>query len=124
MAFDKRAARLGLDDEASDELFELYRVQKPTDPGAWFEKKSKLFKLTTTTANADPTKTPAEPPISNKGSPAPGDTRDIDYIVAENPIGASRVEIERLVAKHGEAKARRMLVEAGQRKAANIKVTI
>jgi hypothetical protein len=67
--FDRKAAKLGLDDEASDDLFDLYKAQRPTDVGAWFETKAGRFakgtvsQSTTTTPNNQqlPTAEPAKP---------------------------------------------------------------
>lgn len=131
MSFDKRAAKLGIDDDTADDLFELYKVQRPEDPSAWFEKKSKVFKLTNATSQqtttTDPTKTatvqPSGPPISDKGSPAPASV-DFERSLADNPFGFGGVDKERLIAKHGKEKGTRMWMEAAERKAGSIKVTI
>jgi hypothetical protein len=65
----------------------------------------------------------AQPPISDKGSPAPGGVLDWEREYAENPIGMSSAARQRMDAKYGADKARRMRVEAAQRQAETIKVT-
>src|SRR3990167_7970610 len=37
--FDKRASKRGIDDTVSEELFEIYKAQKPSNADEWFEKK-------------------------------------------------------------------------------------
>lgn len=81
------------------------------------------------TTNAEPATapvvpaSPAQPPISDKGSPAPGGVLDWEREFAENPIGMSAAARQRMDAKYGADKARRMRLEAAQRQAENIKVT-
>ena len=66
---------------------------------------------------------PAQPPISDKGSPAPGGVLDWEREFAENPIGMSAAARQRMDAKYGVEKARRMRVEAAQRQAEQIRVS-
>jgi hypothetical protein len=66
---------------------------------------------------------PVQPPISDKGSPAPGGVLDWEREFSENPIGMSAAARQRMDAKYGAEKARRMRVEAAQRQAELIKVT-
>lgn len=66
---------------------------------------------------------PVQPPISDKGSPAPGGVLDWEREFAENPIGMSSAARQRMDAKYGAEKARRMRVEAAQRQAELIKVS-
>lgn len=70
-AFDKRVAKLGLSDEAADDMFSLHQLQKPTDQAAWIESKSKLFvngasvpinPQPNTTTTTEPAKQPAAAP--------------------------------------------------------------
>lgn len=137
-AFDKRAAKLGIDDDAADDLFELYRVQRPDDLGTWLDGKVKRFGLkpgTTNNPNPNPQLPPGTnvipqpassaqtPPISDKGAPAPGGANDFERSLLENPIGFSGVDRERLVAKYGEAKATQMWMDAARGKAASIRIT-
>lgn len=65
----------------------------------------------------------AAQPISDKGSPAPGGVLDWEREYAENPIGMSSAARQRMDAKYGPEKARRMRIEAAQRQAEVIKVT-
>lgn len=62
-------------------------------------------------------------PASDKGSPAPGGVLDWEREFAENPIGMSPAARQRMDAKYGADKARRMRVEAGLARAAQIRVT-
>lgn len=41
--FDKRAAKFEMSDETADDLFQLYKAQKPTDATAWFGTKAQQF---------------------------------------------------------------------------------
>jgi hypothetical protein len=66
---------------------------------------------------------PAQPPISDKGSPAPGGVLDWEREYAENPIGMSPAARQRMDAKYGAEKARKMRLEAAQRQAEQIRVT-
>ena len=76
-----------------------------------------------TTAPAQPAPVSTAPPISDKGSPAPGGVLDWEREYAENPIGMSSAARQRMDAKYGAEKARRMRVEAAQRQAETIRVT-
>lgn len=62
-AFDKRAAKRGLDEPIADELFEIFKVQRPSDTDDWFEKKSALFGF-------KPPGTPAAPTAATPPAPA------------------------------------------------------
>jgi hypothetical protein len=76
----------------------------------------------TTTAPAPPVPGATAQPLSDKGSPAPGGVLDWEREFAENPIGMSSAARQRMDAKYGVEKARRMRLEAGQRQAEAIKV--
>lgn len=118
--FDKQALRRGLSDDAADDLFELYKVQKPTDDENWFTEREKRLGLkqpatqpqpsTTTTAPAQPQ--PSGPPLSDKGSPAPGGVVNWEREYAENPGFMSAAARAAMDAKYGHEKARRMRIEA------------
>lgn len=85
-----------------------------------------LAKATTTTQSAPaPTiaTAPVTAPISDKGSPAPGGVLDWEAEFASNPIGMSAAARQRMDAKYGAEKARRMRLEAAQVQAERIKVT-
>lgn len=64
------------------------------------------------------------PPISDKGSPAPGSATNWEREFAENPIGMSPAARAAMDAKHGVEKGRRMRIEAAQRQGENIRVTV
>lgn len=135
-AFDKRASRRGLTDEVSDELFEIFKAQRPADPDAWFEKKSALFGFRPASGQspAAPTAQPATTatasaqssgqPISDKGSPAPGGTVMWQRELAEKPFAMSPAARAQMDAEHGPDKARRMRVEAAQAMGDRIRVVV
>lgn len=85
-----------------------------------------LAKAPTSTAQPQVTTT-VQPsnaqPASDKGSPAPGGVLDWEREFAENPIGMSSAARQRMDAKHGAEKARRMRIEAAQAQAERIRVT-
>lgn len=59
--FDKQASRRGIDDAAADDLFELFKVQKPSDETQWFEEKGARFGFTKpSTPTAVTVATPSE----------------------------------------------------------------
>ena len=73
--FDRRASKLGLDDEASDDLFDLYKAQRPSDLGAWFDGKAARFTSKGTVSqppsilnqpNAEAAKPPAAAPSTSQ----------------------------------------------------------
>ena len=124
--FDKHAAKNGIDDDATEDLFALYKMQKPADDSEWFDRKKKVLGLKASTTGAgagNPPPLPVTPPISDKGSPAPGGVLDWERELAENPIGMSAAAFQRMVAKHGSGEAWRLRIEASNRQAAAIKVT-
>lgn len=119
-AFDKRAARRGLGDEVSEELFEIFKVQKPADPDEWFERKSTLFGFkapgqstaaptapTATEHKAPPatTATTAQANISDRGPAASSNARDFEGIFDTDPLRSTPDDFNRLVVKHGREKA-------------------
>lgn len=54
-AFDKHAARLGLEPAVEEDLWTLYDAQRPTDAVAWFESKQKMLGLKgSQSVNQDP----------------------------------------------------------------------
>lgn len=122
--FDKRAAKRGLDDDAADDLFELYKVHKPTDDEHWFSEREKRLGLkqatatpatppaTSTTVTAPAQPAPSGPPLSDKGSPAPGGVVNWEREFAENPGFMSPAARAAMDAKYGIEKARRMRIDA------------
>lgn len=74
------------------------------------------------TAPAQPAPVSTAPPLSDKGSPAPGGVLDWEREFAENPIGMSSAARQRMDAKYGAEKARRMRIEASARQAEQIRV--
>lgn len=65
--FDKHAARLGLSDDLSEDLFELSKSQRPENVGEWLASKAERFNLkpapapSTASAATTPTAAPSEP---------------------------------------------------------------
>jgi hypothetical protein len=117
-AFEKRAAKLNLDDETADELFEVYKAKPPEDPAAWFEKKGKLFapKSSTNDTTPAPSSTQAtkeaQRPAAAPTAPAKVDTPtsgglvdlwhlSLDQLNALGPEGTRR-EYEKALAVGGQ----------------------
>lgn len=135
MRFDRHALRRGVDDDKIDDLFALFKVQKPADDGQWFDEKAARFGFnkgqsaapTAQTASATAPNVPVPPvgpPISDKGSPAPGGVTNWEREFAENPIGMSAAARALMDAKHGVEVARRMRVEAATARQGHIRVTV
>jgi hypothetical protein len=109
------------------------KAENPDDIAGWTKTYLEDFGLLKNGANPSQATTqidpkmlsgPQQPPISDKGAPAPGNVGDFERETVENPIGIATATFERLAAKHGEEKARTMLMDAARAKAANIKVTV
>jgi hypothetical protein len=135
MRFEKQAAKRGVDDAAAEDLFALYKVQKPADDTVWFDEKAARFGFnkgqsaapTAPTASATAPLVPVPPvgpPISDKGSPAPGSMVSYERELAENPVGMSSAAYALMVTKLGEEKARRTRVEAAMARQGNMRVTV
>lgn len=135
MRFERQATKRGVDDDATEDLFQLYKVQKPADDSAWFDQKAARFGFnkgqpaaptaaTATQATVPQVTQPAGPPISDKGSPAPGGVTNWEREFAENPVGMSAAARSLMDAKFGVEKARRMRVEAAQNVQGNMRVTV
>lgn len=75
--FDKHAARLGLSDDAAEDLFTLSKSQKPTDVGEWLEAKAARFGIKPAPSSTQPTQTthaapgvdPVKPPAAAPAAP-------------------------------------------------------
>jgi hypothetical protein len=76
------------------------------------------------TQSAQPQVLPTTPPISDKGSPAPGGAVNWEREFAESPLSMSPAAKALMNAKHGEEKARKMRVDAAQAQLSKIKVTL
>jgi hypothetical protein len=74
MRFDKQALKRGVDDSAAEDLFQLFKVQKPADDAAWFEEKSERFgfKGKTAAPTAAPATATTAPVEAPKPAAAPG----------------------------------------------------
>ncbi len=72
VAFERVALKSGVADEAVDDLFALYDVQKPSDPKQWLEEKTKLLGIkSTATPTATPVaQVPAVPPAVAERAPS------------------------------------------------------
>lgn len=117
--FDKQALRRGISDEAADDLFDLYKAHKPTDDENWFAEREKRLVLkqaatppATSTPALVPQPAPNGPPLSDKGSPAPGGVVNWEREFAENPGFMSTAARAAMDAKYGVDKARRMRIDA------------
>lgn len=111
--FEKGARKLGLQDDAADALFDIYKAQRPPNAGEWFERMGTVFGLgskqttTTTTTTAPTTEAPKPPP----GAPRPPSNVDplttgglvdifnlpIDQVIRMGPQGL-RAEQEKILA--------------------------
>lgn len=126
--FDRLFVRSGIADDAEQDVFDLYKSQKPTDKQAWFETKKKTFGAkqsqteTTTTVITAPNGTPNTPPISDKGSPAPSGVVGWRLELAQNPIGMSAAARQQMNAELGEDKARKQRLEASKGQADRTRV--
>ncbi len=67
-AFDKRVAKLALPEDRADDLFLLFKAQRPEDPTAWVETKVKGFGWNVQTQPTTPA--PAATPASPATAPA------------------------------------------------------
>lgn len=123
--FDKRAAKRGLDDDAAEDLFELYKAQKPTDDENWFAEREKRLGLKKQSSTSPPSQpstpiqpvvvTPSAAPISDRGSPAPAQPVGWRLELAQNPLKMSQGARAAMDAELGVEKARRQRIEAAQR---------
>lgn len=133
--FDKQALKRGVDDARAEDLFALFKMQKPANDTVWFDEKAALWGFdkgqsaaptapTAATAAPNVAVPPAGPPISDKGSPAPGGVTNWEREFAENPVGMSQAARALMDAKYGVEKARRMRVEAATERQGHIRVTV
>lgn len=83
-----------------------------------------LVKAPTTTAQAPAAlpSAPAQPPISDKGAPAPGGVLDWQRELQDRPMTMSAAAIARMEADLGVDPARRKRLEAAQRQASTLRV--
>lgn len=94
----------------------LLAAEKPDDVSAWVSSFVTDMGLvrptepTTTSAPAQPA--PSGPPLSDKGSPAPGGVVNWEREFAENPGFMSAAARAAMDAKYGVDKARRMRIDA------------
>jgi hypothetical protein len=70
-SFDRLAIRAGLEDEAADDLFDLYRTQRPENLHEWFGKKVKAFGLKSGTPAEPETSTASGAPAAPGANPKP-----------------------------------------------------
>lgn len=132
--FDKRALKRGYDDDAADDLFELYKVQKPTDDEQWFaerEKRLGLKPVTTATPPATQPPTtlvaptvPNTAPISDRGAPTPNGVNGWQYELSTNPMNMSPGNKAAMNLELGEEVARKRRLAAAQAQAQRMTVVI
>ncbi len=131
--FDKRAAKRGIDDDAADDLFELYKAHKPTDDENWFTEREKRLGLkqvlvppqqpsTPTTASVPVV--PSAAPISDRGSPAPNGATGWKYEIVTNPMSMSAGSRSAMDAELGVEKARKQRLDAARAQAERLQVVI
>jgi hypothetical protein len=121
--FDRLAIKAGIDDATADDLFDLFKAQRPADPHAWIGEKAQRFGLgrkpapSTTTVSTQasapvpgqPAPTPAPVRVApTLNAPAPGDQRDAEAVLLNRPLDANGHDFDRLVAIHGPDKAMQM----------------
>jgi hypothetical protein len=126
--FDKQALRRGFDDAAADDLFDLYRVQKPADDETWFAEREKRLGLKrpaqpSTPAAPEVTLVPNTAPISDRGSPAPAGAVGWKFEM-NNPVGMSKAARDQMDAELGREKAVKMRLEASREQASRLRVTV
>lgn len=133
--FDKHALRRGLSDEAADDLFDLYRVQKPSDDEQWFGEREKRLglKQPPSTPPASQTTTTAPvvqvvantAPISDHGAPAQQGSIGWRYALAHRPMSMTKAEIAQMDAEIGDPdKARKQRLTAANAQAQNLRVVV
>lgn len=122
--FDRAAIKAGIDDEAADDWFDLFKAQRPPDPAAWIADKQRKFGIGRSSTTTQPaiennkqapaqTTAPAQAPkpttnITDRGPAAAGDALDAEAIYDSRPLESTADDFERLALKHGRAKAHEM----------------
>lgn len=129
------AMRAGWDDEQTEDLFDLYKAQRPQDLASWIQDKARKFGPSRATptqpttqqqaASATPPATqPSNPqPLSDKGPPAPNHHSPWKLEFQENPIGMSVAARRAMDAELGADRARSMRLDAARQRADGIRVT-
>jgi hypothetical protein len=133
--FDKKTAKLDLDEETSGELFELYKGKPESERDKWLEKRAKVYAgrgidTSTTNANSQQSKTgesnaskanDMSSTISDKGA-AGAAAVDVDAKLKERPRELSASEITTLQEKHGVEKANDMIKDSVLASLKNVKL--
>jgi hypothetical protein len=136
--FDKRAAKRGFDDDAADDLFDLYKVQKPADDEQWFAERERRLGLkaatspTTQPVTQTPTTsapavavTPNTAPISDRGSPAPtGAVGWRHELQMAGALGMSKAGREQMDAELGAEVARKQRLALANTQLARMQVHV
>jgi hypothetical protein len=117
------AAKAGMDDALTDDMFDLFKLQRPEDPAGWIASKAQKFGIgrksesapilspvQTTQQPAQPAAAP-RPNISDRGSASPVDTRDSEGVVHTRPLESTGHDVDALILKHGRAKGLQMFQE-------------
>lgn len=96
--FDRRAMKLGIDDDAADDLFDLYKAQKPQDPQAWFDAKASRFGLKAN-VSTNPTNPQSNAPAQAAPAAAPSAPSKVDQITSGGVVdywNISSAQLEQL----------------------------
>lgn len=125
LKFTPLAIKAGLDDSQAEDMFDLFKLQRPQDPAGWLTDKAQRFGIgrkpeTATTppptAQAQTTATAAtapalKPNISDRGTASPSDLRDFEGVLNSRPLEMNGHDVESLLLKHGEHKGYQMFQE-------------
>lgn len=95
----------------------MIAAEKPDDVSGWVSAFVTDMGLVRQTTDQPPTTAPTQlppsgPPLSDKGSPAPGGVVNWEREFAENPVAMSPAARAAMDAKYGYEKARRMRIDA------------
>ena len=119
LKFTPLAIKAGLDDSQAEDMFDLFKLQRPQDPAGWLSDKAQRFgmgrKSEAPTPQPQPIPTPApataKPNISDRGSASPTDTRDSDGVLHSRPLEMTGHDVDSLILKHGHEKGMAMFQE-------------
>jgi hypothetical protein len=135
--FTRVATKAQLTDPQFARMRAAFQSENPSDVTAWsssYLTDMGLVKDPTAPPNAGqpppqdpnvpkpPAGSNAAPPRSDKGPPSPGDAKDYDKALLENPLELTKVDIERLRAKYGFEEANAKIKDNVMRALAKVKV--
>lgn len=129
---ERAAVENGLTDAQQKRMRQALKAEAPDDIATWtktYLADMGLAKSPTTPNPTPPNPAPAvqpstAPPVSDKGSPAPGGTVQWETEFARDPLRMSPAAKAAMAAKHGEEKARKMRLDRINELASSIRVTV